>query len=171
MPSYFNLEKDTTAPLISVALPVYTHVNNYEYIRIESNELLSNIQDFYFIDSKGKRHDMTLEFHGTYFDGIFQFTDFPNGLITLYAQVFDEVLNPSVIYETTLVCYDKLSNCILDLEDAPIFEIDINEKLKNIINDSEEPIININLKNSEIIKTDLDESELQKIVLNETKPV
>ncbi len=107
MSSFFYLTKDTTEPEINVISPGNTMVGNTEYFRIESNEQLSNIQEFYFIDSKGDKHDLILDFHETYFDGTYQFNNVSDGQVILNALVYDEVLNPSRIVQIPIDVYSR----------------------------------------------------------------
>jgi hypothetical protein len=95
MSSFITLVLDTTSPTIEVFAPNDTTTETVTLYRIEANEPLSNIQNFYFRDSNGLRHDVTLQFFGTYFEGNISFSNFSDGMATFYAQVFDEVLNKS----------------------------------------------------------------------------
>lgn len=97
MGNYFYLELDTTSPFIEIMAPSYTTPQTYVEITIQANETLSTYQEIYAIDSKGVRHDITLNYRYTKFTGTVLFTNMPFGFVTIYARVKDEVGNLSNI--------------------------------------------------------------------------
>lgn len=101
MSSYIQLVLDTTSPTVEVFAPNETTTETDTTYRVEANEQLANIQNFYFRDSKGLRHNVTLQYFGTYYEGIVSFGNFSEGMATFYAQVYDEVLNKSILVEHT----------------------------------------------------------------------
>jgi hypothetical protein len=105
MSSFIQITLDTTSPTIEVFAPNETTTETNTIYRVEANEHLSNLQNFYFRDSNGLRHDVTLQFFGTYFEGTVTFSNFSDGMATFYAQVFDDVLNKSnlVTHSTNVV--------------------------------------------------------------------
>lgn len=97
MTSFIQLELDTTQPTIEVFAPNETTTLTDTTYRVEANETLANIQNFYFKDSSGVKHNVTLTYNGTYFEGLVSFDYFREGMATFYAQVYDEVLNKSSV--------------------------------------------------------------------------
>ena len=95
MSSFINIELDTTSPTIEVFAPNETTTLTDTTYRVEANETLANIQNFYFRDSRGLRHDVTFQFFGNYFEGLVSYDNFSEGMATFYAQAYDEVLNKS----------------------------------------------------------------------------
>jgi hypothetical protein len=96
MPSYFTLELDTTGPIIQINAPSYTSRESDNIITVVGNEKLSDIQDIYIVDSQGTRHDVIFSFDGNNtFTGDVVFNGYPVGVSTIFAQLQDEVGNPS----------------------------------------------------------------------------
>ena len=95
MSSYLQVVLDTTSPTINIYAPNETTTETLTLYRVESNEKLTNLQNFYFIDSQGVRHNVFFQYFGNYFEGNVNFSFFSNGLATFYAEVYDEVLNKS----------------------------------------------------------------------------
>lgn len=153
MANYFFLELDTTPPNIEIYIPSYTNQNNYEEIRIVSNEILSYKQNFYIIDGYGQRYDLNLEYKDTEFIGKYRFNLIPLGIVSIYAQVEDETGNKSdLIYKTIniidsprLILQDNLRTTDISI-DSKIMEsliicktmdTDVNTKIREIyINNS-----------------------------------
>lgn len=98
MSSFLTLELDTTSPVVEIYAPNETTTLTDTLYRIVANENLSNIQDFYFIDAKKQRHDVTLQYKNNIFEGIVSFDNFAEGMATFYVRVYDEVLNLSKMY-------------------------------------------------------------------------
>jgi hypothetical protein len=95
MSSFLRIELDTTKPKVDIYAPNSTTIETDSLIRIQANEILSNIQNFYFLDSLGARHDFTLDYQESLFEGYVSFNNFSEGMATLVAEVYDEVLNKS----------------------------------------------------------------------------
>lgn len=95
MSGSFQLTLDTTKPAIEITAPSYTTPSAKTDIWIYGEEELSSYQNFYFIDSRGERHDVIFEHLGDSFHGVMYFSNFPTGITTFYAQVKDEVRNLS----------------------------------------------------------------------------
>lgn len=98
MASYVQIKLDTTSPTANVYGPNQTTTSTETSIRIEGNEELSNIQNFYFIDALGVRHDIRLDFYGSIFEGVVSFEGFANGMAILYFELYDEVYNKSPVF-------------------------------------------------------------------------
>ena len=104
MANSFNLFLDTTGPEIMVFAPDYTVKNSLADFEVRANERLAVDQEFYFLDSEGKRHDVIFQYNGDSFLGWVDFGQFPEGIAVFYAQVMDEVGNPSpVVTHTVLI--------------------------------------------------------------------
>ena len=102
MANFFTLRLDTTGPDVEIRIPPYV-LSTYDMdITVAANEELeSGYQNFYLIDSTGKRHDFTLTHYGSYFKGRIAAGSLPLGVASIYVQVQDKVLNLSpVIYRT-----------------------------------------------------------------------
>lgn len=97
MSSSLIIELDTTSPVAVVYAPNETTTLTDTTYRVEANEKLANIQNFYFRDSRGLRHNVALQFFGTYYEGTVSFDNFSEGMATFYAQVSDEVFNQSTV--------------------------------------------------------------------------
>lgn len=98
----FNLILDTTGPDIEVYMPNYATPDVDNEIIVQGSELLAPQQDFYFLDAVGTRHDFIFEYAGDHFIGLVRFNQFALGVATFYAQVRDEVLNPSALVTQSL---------------------------------------------------------------------
>lgn len=98
MASFVKIQLDTTYPTARIFGPNQTTTATNTTLRIEGSETLSDIQDFYFIDALGVRHNVTLDFQGSIFEGNVSFNGFATGMATLYFQLYDEVYNKSPIY-------------------------------------------------------------------------
>jgi len=95
--SHFMLTLDTTGPDIEVYMPTYATPDVDNEIIVQGSELLAPQQDFYFVDALGERHDLIFEYKGDHFVGLVRFNQFALGVATFYAQVRDEVFNPSAL--------------------------------------------------------------------------
>lgn len=96
MSSYFTLELDTTGPTIQINAPTYSSRESNNTITVVGNEKLSNYQDIYIVDSSGNTHNVTFSFDGNEtFSGNVIFSNYPIGVATIFAQLQDEVGNPS----------------------------------------------------------------------------
>lgn len=102
MSDFFTIELDTTAPGIEISMPAYTGRENWNEIIIQSDEVLDTKQEFYFVDSTGNSKPVTFWQEDTRFFGEIRFNDFPNGIATLVAIVWDEVDNPSAVAEKSI---------------------------------------------------------------------
>ena len=105
MANSFNLFLDTTGPEIMVFAPGYTVKNSLADFEIKANERLAVDQEFYFLDSEGKRQDVIFQYNGDSFLGWVDFGLFPEGIAVFYAQVMDEVGNPSPVVTHTLLIH------------------------------------------------------------------
>lgn len=158
MPSYLQLELDTKNPTIGVFAPNETTTETNTLYRIESNEKLANIQRFYFIDSKGIRHDLHLNFYQTYFEGHVSFSTFNQGLATLHAQVLDSVWNPSPIVTHSINVIEtrtqqEIEEDFKEIEDSRAVIIDyIIKKIDMKLNVKKTEATIIPLKNSSTFK-------------------
>lgn len=101
MSSYIVIALDATGPDIEIIAPQYTSPNIFTEIRIQANELLAKWQEVYIIDSAGMRHDLIFEHTGDCLVGEVVLNFCALGLVTIYAQVKDEVLNPSPLVSKT----------------------------------------------------------------------
>lgn len=102
MSDFFTIELDTTAPGIEISMPAYTGRENWNEIVIQSDEVLDAKQEFYFVDSSGNSNAITFLQEETRFLGEIRFNDYPNGIATLVATVWDEVGNPSAVAEKSI---------------------------------------------------------------------
>ena len=109
--NYFFLELDTTEPQINIYAPTstsggsndvgisgsaYANRVQTEELRIEASEPLLEYQNIYCIDSSGKKHDMIFSrISDTEYVGEIMFSGYPYGIATIFAQMQDEVGNPS----------------------------------------------------------------------------
>lgn len=105
MANSFNLFLDTTGPEIMVFAPGYTVKNSLADFEIKANERLAVDQDFYFLDSEGNRQDVIFQYNGDSFLGWVDFGLFPEGIAVFYAQVMDEVGNPSPVVTHTILIH------------------------------------------------------------------
>lgn len=105
MSSYFNLELDTTGPIISINSPLYAVPTDLVTITITSNEIMAPWQEIYTIDSTGMRRDLVLFFSDNEFTGEFSVAEYGIGVATIYAKVLDDVGNVSPIASKLLVVY------------------------------------------------------------------
>jgi hypothetical protein len=129
MPSYLELVLDTTNPTIGIFAPNETTTETNTLYRIESNEKLANIQRFYFIDSKGVRHDLHLGYYQTYFEGNVNFSTFSEGIATLHATVLDAAWNPSPLVKHSINVIEtrtpqEIEEDYKDIEDSRAVVID-----------------------------------------------
>jgi hypothetical protein len=146
--SYVVLTIDTTNPTIEIYAPSYTTHDITNVIRIESNEPISNYQEFYVIDSNNVRYDYTFiqEDENTWI-GRVRFNDLPYGVHTLYARVKDEVDN-----------YSNLAVKPFELRESLLKgNITISHKVYN----------SVNVSDKEIGKVDIDDREMSKVEIND----
>jgi len=101
MANYFVLTLDTTAPEIIINAPstVYEEL----VFTVEANEELDTYQNIYIIDAEGTRHDLILLYDDTSFYGTVNLSDYPEGVMTIYAQVRDKLFNKSVLASKQIV--------------------------------------------------------------------
>lgn len=97
MSNYFTLELDTTAPDIAVYGPSYVVTGSDTEIVVQGSEALAPYQAFYFIDAAGQRYDVIFDYMGDHFRGLIDFANLSLGIATFYAQVKDEMHNPSKV--------------------------------------------------------------------------
>lgn len=102
MASFFNLELDTTPPLISIIAPKYTVPGVETDILVISNEVLAEYQDVYVIDSSGKKYVLIFDHQGDQLSGKCNFNECSIGIATIYARAKDNVLNLSDIATATI---------------------------------------------------------------------
>lgn len=96
MSSFFTLDLDTTGPIIQINAPSYSSRESNNIITVTGNEILSNFQDIYIVDSSGNTHNVTFSFDGSEtFSGNVVFNGYPIGVATIYAQLKDDVGNLS----------------------------------------------------------------------------
>ena len=107
MANNFNLILDTTGPEIMVFAPDYTVKSTLADYEIKANERLAVNQEFYFLDGEGKRHDVIFQYNGDSFLGWVDFGQFPEGIAVFYAQVFDELGNPSPVVTHTILIHQR----------------------------------------------------------------
>lgn len=100
--NYFTVDLDTTGPDITISAPAYTGRDTQNTIIVQANEQLSTDQDFYFIDSLGKRYDVIFTHEGDRFIGTLTFSEIASGIAVFYAQVWDEVGNPSAVKQAAI---------------------------------------------------------------------
>jgi hypothetical protein len=118
MASYITLELDTTSPTVEIYAPNNTTVNTDTFYTISANEPLLNIQEFYFLDAKKQRHDVTLKYTGNGFEGIISYNNFAEGMATFVVQVYDEVMNKSKRYAHN-INVEETRDMKLELEMTP----------------------------------------------------
>lgn len=96
MSNYFFLGLDTTPPEIEIYAPNYTNRLTNDEIRVEASEPLMEFQNIYVVDATGNKHDLILyrESEKVYV-GQLTFSGYPFGIATIFAQLKDEVGNPS----------------------------------------------------------------------------
>lgn len=102
MANFFQLELDTSPPVISITAPSYTVPHIDTEIIISSDEPLDNYQEFFIVDSAGTRHDVIFDYLGDSFRGVIDFWDYALGIATIYARVRDEMHNLSQIVMATI---------------------------------------------------------------------
>lgn len=145
MASYFYLELDTTSPFIEILAPSYATPQTYVEITIESNELLDTYQEVYVIDSKGQRHNITLEYKYNSFQGVVLFNSVPFGMISIYARVKDNVGNPSNIAQKNI---NLIESDTLSLEVGAYSErlVSLNKGVIRLETNSKSDSSEINIK-------------------------
>lgn len=116
MSSYFTLTLDTTPPNIEIYAPTYSNRQSNNTITVVSNEKLSDFQDIYIIDHDGVRHDVIFSFDGDKtFTGNVVFSNYPIGMLTIYAQLKDTVNNMSNLASFNLTIITTDDSLMLDL--------------------------------------------------------
>lgn len=131
---------DVTKPALNIFAPKYTTKDlNIEFI-IQSDELLADWQDFYFIDELGNRHDVIFQYLNDHFYGLINFSSYPDGKVTLYAQIMDLVNNLSDLTPFTIYL-----NGAGDLKvKSSVSEMNLNTHMNTfkIITSTKESILN-----------------------------
>lgn len=119
--SFFQLELDTTPPILEIFSPNNASSSTKTRIRVQANEELLDYQNIYALDEAGKRQNITFIYHKDYFetDVIFKFN---NQIITIIAQLKDVVGNISNIATKT----------IRIINGKPLY-LETDEKVRNII--------------------------------------
>lgn len=97
MAGSFVLELDTTGPAVDIYMPSYSTPESLDEIVVQATEPIAEWQEFYFVDAEGHRQDVIFSHDGDRYVGNVRFNQFPLGIATFYAQVRDEVLNPSPV--------------------------------------------------------------------------
>ena len=143
MSAHFILELDTTGPIIIIDAPTFVALDQEITITINSSENISanNMHELYIIDRLDNRHDIDYTVYNNKIVSTLtlQDLDIHSGSARLYAQLYDEVYNPS-----------SLANQALNVE-VPTIENIINFKgilsehqLKGIIDKETELLGEIN---------------------------
>lgn len=140
MANYFELDLDTTGPEIEVYGPGYAMGSGLTDIEIRANERLSTDQEFYFIDSNGKRHNVIFKYNGDSFIGEVDFSTFSDGISIFYAQVKDEVFNYSPVITHSILLH-KENGASVQVQDSARFMIIDNQVRPVKMDDSERDIV------------------------------
>lgn len=146
--SYLLLELDTTPPEIEIIAPRYTTHDITNEITITANEPLSSFQEIYTIDSQGNRFNHTFKHNGNEFIGSIRFNELSFGVATIYAQLKDEVGNPSALVSKPIEIKESLSRLNLSISDS-CRNITTSEKVRNI--KSTENVRGVQINDTDII--------------------
>ena len=99
MSAYFILTLDTEGPNAEIVSPVFVDMEEEFTITVNSDEALkaAYIHELYLIDSLGTRYDLSysINTHSLVSTLSLNALGASSGSITIYALVYDEVLNPS----------------------------------------------------------------------------
>ena len=99
MSAYFILTLDTEGPFAEIESPVFVDMEEEFTITVNSDEAIkaAYIHELYLIDSLGTRYDLSysINTHSLVSTLSLNALGASSGSITIYALVYDEVLNPS----------------------------------------------------------------------------
>lgn len=119
MSSYVILKLDTEPPKIKIHAPRYTTNDVTNIITIEADEELSEYQDIYAIDSDGKRHEYIFRKEAyNKLVGEIQFSDYPVGMVGLYARLKDDVGNLSDLASANFEIKTSLNTVVAKAGDS-----------------------------------------------------
>lgn len=167
MASYVILGFDTTPPQLQVYAPRYTTNETLNTITIESNEPLGEYQDIYIIDNSGTRHNLTFQrVTSRQYVGNIILNFVPNGIVSLYARMKDDVDNFSNVVTTVIEVRTGLDTGFAKVSDAPRSIVEMNDQSKSItvaddksrtitiIDDTSKSIVTVNEKTRKVIAHD-----------------
>lgn len=146
--SYITIQLDTTPPEIEIISPRYTTHDITNEIIITANEPLSSFQKIYTIDSQGNRFNHTFKHNGNEFIGSIRFNEFSYGIATIYAQLKDEVDNPSALVSKPIEIKESLSHLNLSISDSAR-HVSTTEQTRNI--KTTESIRDVQINDTDII--------------------
>lgn len=120
MASFFQLELDTTPPVLEIFSPNNASAREHTRIRVQADEMLSTYQNIYAVDDAGNRQDIVFNYGGTYFETDVTF-NFDNKLVTIVAQLKDTVDNLSdVVTKAIRIINGKPLTLSIDEQDREI---------------------------------------------------
>ena len=132
MASYVIIDYDTTPPILSIYAPNFTTKEIDNYITIESNEPLAEYQEIYTIDGIGERREYTFSrIEENKLEGIIRFTDYPLGIVTIYARLKDIADNTSNVISYPIHIKETLTALSLKINDEAM-RIDTEDKVMKI---------------------------------------
>lgn len=134
MSSFVYIEFDRTPPTVEIYAPSYTTVDLVNEITIEANEnITSDHQEIYVIDSNGIRHDYTFEKGlDNQLVGLIKFAEYPLGIVTIYAKIKDEVDNFSNLVSKSITLKENLTLLKLDIRDSSRL-VNIKEYARDVV--------------------------------------
>lgn len=106
MASSFTLNFDTTGPRIEIFAPSYTVRGMETEIIIQADEQLSQNHEIWVQDGQGGKFYLTLGLYGDKLVGTYNFNDFSQGVLTIFARVKDDVLNVSELVSKPINLFD-----------------------------------------------------------------
>lgn len=129
MSSYFNLELDTTPPIIDIYTPFNTQNGIITNIYITSTENIGVVEELYIIDAVGNRLDLNADINEDQLD-ISVNLNIARGIATLYCKVKDEVFNLSDLFHKSFEITGEMDlKIVLDMK---IRRIDLFNKIRRV---------------------------------------
>lgn len=120
MSAYFVLNLDTTGPSAEIDAPYYVDLDQEITITVNADEPIkaAYIHELYIIDSLGIRYDLdySLNTNSIISTLILNSLGVNLGYLTVYALIYDEVLNPSEVVSKKLSTEIPLIINIISLE-------------------------------------------------------
>ncbi|HMA60162.1 MAG TPA: hypothetical protein VKN64_07700 [Halanaerobiales bacterium] len=134
MSAYFILALDTQGPAAEIVSPGFVDMEEEFTITVNSDETLkaAYIHELYLIDSLGTRFDLSysLNTHSLVSTLSLNSLGASSGSLTIYALIYDEVLNPSEVVSKELSTEIPLIINIVSLEAEIKKELSLNASLE-----------------------------------------
>lgn len=148
---YFILTLDTTPPNGNLEIPDYIESGVSFQVIVTSDEPLRQefVHEIYIIDSKNNRYDLDYAIEQQRLVSIATARFYARGTATIYAEIYDEVLNKSEVLFDSIFINDEIAHT--PREDLPINIKNVNSKNGFKLFNNTNEVTSISRKNKVVI--------------------